>query len=360
MNSFTNTMLTVMLGWLRTLLNAVSGLLTSDSSTVFLDFMRSSWRVIFIVLCIGGFALDKIVYIIRWRPKPIWLRRRRRQKNVRPYRDPYAQPLYDGSGMPQDGARQDAYDAAYADPYAQPYAQPYTQTYAAAYAQPNDDPYADPYTAGAPYAGEAQTRQYQIQPAQYRPEGAETQVYQPYATPQYAPQAMQEEYVDGQAAARWEEDAQTQGFAPVQEERQRFAFGMEPSFGSAQNEPAYTYHPDAMRTFAPPQQAQAEYLPDPYAPPAYAPPQEDAFGAETPFDGENENPRFRPFAERGGDPGAAAKTRGLSTVAKKARSLFNPEEAYESLTYQDLQPAVDRSKAFHAPVYPEKKPEGDA
>jgi hypothetical protein len=86
----------------------------------------------------------------------------------------------------------------------------------------------------------------------------------------------------------------------------------------------------------------------------------DAFGGVPPADGQDQSPYFRPFSDRGGEPYAAAKPRGLGTVAKKARNLFNPENAYESMTYQDLQPTVDVSQAFHAPVYPEKKPEGDA
>ena len=78
MNSFTNTVLTLMLGWLRTLLNAARDFISSDSSTAFFDFFRNNWRILFLVLCIGGFALDILVYLIRWRPSPIWSRRRAR------------------------------------------------------------------------------------------------------------------------------------------------------------------------------------------------------------------------------------------------------------------------------------------
>ena len=47
MNGFTNAILTLLLGWLRTLLNAVWSLFSSDSGSGLLAFLRENWKLIF-------------------------------------------------------------------------------------------------------------------------------------------------------------------------------------------------------------------------------------------------------------------------------------------------------------------------
>jgi hypothetical protein len=323
MNSFTNTILTLLLGWLRTLLNAARDFISSDSSTAFFTFFRNNWRVLFLVLCVGGFVLDKIIYLIRWRPSPIWIRRHARRVKHRPQPDTYDLPEFNDDA-------------------------PIFQT--------NDY---EPVSVPA-YPDAAPTMQYQPQTPQYARQTIDSQpTYPPYAAaPQYAPDAVQNDYTANETTS-WN-GAPQEPFAPAQEQQQRFAFGMEPSFGSAQSEPAYSYQRDAVPSFAPPRYAQEKPRADLYAPPsAYEQPAElyqDAPAAAYP----ESNPYFRPFTDRGGDPYAPPKSKRLGTVAKKARSLLQADEANESLTYQDLYPAVDVSKSFHSPVYPEKKPKGDA
>jgi hypothetical protein len=331
MNSFTNTVLTLLLGWLRTLLNAARDFVSSDSSTAFFNFFRNNWKIIFLVLCVGGFVLDKIVYLIRWRPRPIWLRRRvRRAVRAAAPQEAYDLPEFD-----------DDSPAIPADDY-----------------EPAED-----YT----YANAAPTVQYQLQSQQgYDPrqQAYTTQLAYPlYAAPQYAPEVAQPVYPEADAPLDRDDTQQWQPIAPADAAPPRYAFGMAPSFGSAQSEPAYGYHPDMMQSFAPPQYAQETRPADSYAPPVYdqaADPYAEDYAEATPPTYPEASPQFRPFSDRGEETFAPPGARRRDMVAKKARDLLNPDEAYESLSYQDLQQTVDVTKAFRSPVYPEKKTEGDA
>ena len=65
MNGFTNAILSLLLGWLRSLFNAVWSILGSDHSNSLITLLREQWKSIFFVLLIGGFAVDRIIYLIR-------------------------------------------------------------------------------------------------------------------------------------------------------------------------------------------------------------------------------------------------------------------------------------------------------
>lgn len=332
MNSFTNTILTLLLGWLRTLLNAIRDFVSSDSSTAFFDFFRQNWRALFLVLCIVGFSLDIVVYLARWRPRMLSRRRRRR-------RAPEHAPLpeaYDGGDYGPDYGTED--EIAYAaDSPAIP-----TREYAPAFDDPENG------------YGAAPTAQYQIQSRQNTQTQNVPPATLPYTTPYFAPEANA--YRESAPALYTDSPAPDAPYTADQP--QRFAFGMAPSFGSAQSEPpAYHYQRDAAPSFAPPQYAQDYGPADSFAPPGGKP-----AGGEPmePQAYDSPSPYFRPFSDRGEPRFSPQRTRGLGAVAKKARTLFNADEAYDSMSYQDLQPTVDVSKAFHSPVYPEKKNEGDA
>ncbi|MFH1513082.1 MAG: hypothetical protein ABIG45_06980, partial [Bacillota bacterium] len=276
------------------------------------------------------YVLDKIVYLIRWRPRPIWLRRHAKRKRYDPQpQEDYGFPEYDADAPV---ITVDDYDPA----------------------------------SEYPYADAAPTVQYQIQSQQAPPLYEDRPADLPYTTPFFAPEAAHNAYHSGEAPPRWDEETQGQPFAPaapaapVTDSRQRFAFGMAPSFGSAQSEPAYSYHRDAAPSFAPPQYAQDFRPEEAFAPPIVDDPYMEETEDVPPPAFQQPSPFFRPFSDRGADTYSPSKTKGLGAVAKKARNLLNADEAYESLTYQDIQPTVDVSKAFHSPVYPEKKPEGDA
>ena len=340
MNSITNTILVLLLGWLRTLLNVARDFISSDSSTVWFTFFRNNWKIIFLILCVGGFVLDKLVYLIRWRPQPIWLRRRIRHKPLsRPQQD-YNSGYYDEASGQNSTA------------YTPPDDYPSEDTY-------NQAAYTDVYTPEVNYPDSVYppTVQYQIQSGQYTEETRRVPL--PYTTPHFAPEASQSDYHEAETPPHWDEASKGHTFAPAADSHQ-FAFGMAPSFGSAQSEPTYHYPQTTPLDFAPPQAPPDYYDEQAYAQPAAPKPLLYKDVPAPPPESQEATPYFRPFSDRDETSFAPPKSTKLGSVARKARSLFGAEEAYQDLRYQDLQPSVDVSKAFHSPVYPKQKPEGDA
>ena len=348
MNSFTNTMLTVMLGWLRTLLNAVSGLLTSDSSTAFLDFFRSSWRVIFIVLCIGGFALDKIVYIIRWRPKPRWLRRRKRQKEHTPVPGSvFADALrrrqcWCAAGRLRAGSR----------------TKPLCRSVCCRRAvyRRHENPTIPDTARAIPAAG------------------ADTQMYQPYATPQYAPEVCRKRLRTPASLHSGMTMRRHRVSSPRSGKRTRAHRASSPyrrkgsGLRSAWNRRLVRQRTNPLiriiRTRSEPLPRQSRHRRNSRRNPMRRPRMSQCLTTHSaaclrPM-GRIKARTSAPFPTGEASRMPRLNRAGLARLPRRARNLFNPENAYESMTYQDLQPTVDVSQAFHAPVYPEKKPEGDA
>ena len=95
MNGLANAILTLLLGWLRSIVDRVWSLINSDSGSRFLGFLSENWLTILLVLGAGGFVLDKIIYLIRWRPFSV-RRRRREQQELAESGDGYwpQQPAY--------------------------------------------------------------------------------------------------------------------------------------------------------------------------------------------------------------------------------------------------------------------------
>ncbi|HPJ01357.1 MAG TPA: hypothetical protein PKU80_00760 [Candidatus Limiplasma sp.] len=326
MNSFTNTILTLLLGWLRTLLNAARDFFSSDSSTAFFAFFQANWRLLFLVLCIVGFSLDIIVYLVRWRPRPAWRRKRAKRKHAAPPvapAEPYGFDDWDTLSSPAATTQ---------------------------YAPIPKVPYNE-------YAAEP-TMKYNIPSRQAVPPMNTAPATIPYTTPYYAPEANA--YQEQIPQLYTDEPIPDLAQQTIGGRKQSLAFGMPPSFGSAQSEPAYHYPVDNAPTFAPPQYAYGYEPADPAAPPL--PAEQVNVGAEVrePQSFVQPSPNFRPFSDRGEADFSPPKARGLGAVAKRARNLLNSDEASDALTYRDFQPTVDVSQAFHSPVYPEKKPEGDA
>ena len=83
MNGFANAILTLLLSWMRVLINDLWRLLSSEDAGILYRFLAANWKLVVLILCAGGFVIDRIVYLIRWRPYYVWssklgrLRRRR-------------------------------------------------------------------------------------------------------------------------------------------------------------------------------------------------------------------------------------------------------------------------------------------
>lgn len=72
MNGFANAILTLLLSWMRVLVNDLWRLLSSEDAGLFYRFLAANWKVIVLILCAGGFVIDRIIYLIRWRPYYVW------------------------------------------------------------------------------------------------------------------------------------------------------------------------------------------------------------------------------------------------------------------------------------------------
>ena len=130
MNGFANAILTLLLSWMRVLVNDLWRLLSSEDAGLFYRFLAANWKVIVLILCAGGFVIDRIIYLIRWRPYYVWSSRLGRLKRARaarhgdvypeedaipPEEEPSSSPDGQEVPFPDDSASYapDAFDQAY-------------------------------------------------------------------------------------------------------------------------------------------------------------------------------------------------------------------------------------------------------
>ncbi len=118
MNGLANAILTLLLSWLRIIINRIWSLVNSETGNRFFAFLAEHWLTILLVLGVGGFIVDKIIYLIRWRPFSVRRKRREQQELWESYeaypQDPTpAQPMYDPNYYarpePQPAYQQDFY-----------------------------------------------------------------------------------------------------------------------------------------------------------------------------------------------------------------------------------------------------------
>ena len=123
MNGFANAILTLLLSWMRVLVNDLWRLLSSEDAGLFYRFLAANWKVIVLILCAGGFVIDRIIYLIRWRPYYVWSSRLGRLKRARtarhgdvyPEEEPSSSPDGQEVSFPDDSASHapSAFDQAY-------------------------------------------------------------------------------------------------------------------------------------------------------------------------------------------------------------------------------------------------------
>lgn len=411
MNGFANAILTIMLGWLRSFLAAAWTMLGSESGGAFMTFLRNNWKLIFLILCVGGFVVDRVIYLLRWRPYYVWQARRQRRRQrwaeppeedgYAPYEPPEAEPYLqeDDPGFAAGGTTRYTRPAPpppYAPGYAQGgesmpgpntqrgYATPrpgpdgpqaYTRTgqgwsATGAYAPQAAYPAAYPPPRSAPPARNPQATRGPLPQAPFSPQASFAPTasyaavrYQPLET---EPLAAEPRFDDDLAAWAAPQSAYDD-FAPALAPGRNPAQGMRPSFGSPQPEPPGYLHAVQPTPTAQPQQPAPR-------PDAAAEPVHPGLDLETiqqniglggpgapdvaPRRGENPYARFAPFPNAAqAEP--AAKPRGLGTLARKARSLMGGDDERDRPTIRDLQPTVDVKNAFREPVYPKKPTESE-
>ena len=91
MNGFTNSLLSVLLSWVRSLVGNLWSFAGSDGGGSFYNFMAAHWLTVVVVLCAGGFVVDRLIYLIRWRPYYVWGSKLRRLLGAR-HREAQAPP----------------------------------------------------------------------------------------------------------------------------------------------------------------------------------------------------------------------------------------------------------------------------
>ena len=72
MGSFANSVFSVLLGWVRSAVSWLWTLLTDAENGGLLAWLAANWRALAIFICVGGMAIDLIVYLARWQPYKVW------------------------------------------------------------------------------------------------------------------------------------------------------------------------------------------------------------------------------------------------------------------------------------------------
>lgn len=310
MNGFVNTVLSLMLSWIRALISNLWVLLNSEDGGAFFQFFSAHWLTLVAGLCVVCVLVDVIVYFFRWRPDYVWASKWRRLRRGRSRRSAKAR----ASQAPQP---QEAF-------YAYPQ-------------QPVSEP--APTTAYAPLQSPTMV---------YAPAAQPTQVWQPA-------QELEEALLDD--AALWENDLLESDW--IAEEPQ-------PAASTSAPEPL-TYFRDVQAGFAPAVAPEQLYQPSR----SYQPPVQEAEEAPVHPGLDEETfrqsvgleetpdapapvlraPVFRPFtvtAEPKPDPQSQG---AFQRFAQRARDFMTMDD--ERKTIHDLQSSVDVSQAFHEPVYPQ-------
>lgn len=77
MGTLTDSLFTVLMSWVRGLVNALWALFSSDHTTA-LEFLGKNWLLIAAVMIAAGLVIDWIIWLLRWQPYHLWAQRVRR------------------------------------------------------------------------------------------------------------------------------------------------------------------------------------------------------------------------------------------------------------------------------------------
>lgn len=72
MGSFSNTVFSILLGWIQVLVSMIWSAFTAEGGTSVLQFIGNNWILITVILCAVGLAADFTVYLFRWQPYKVW------------------------------------------------------------------------------------------------------------------------------------------------------------------------------------------------------------------------------------------------------------------------------------------------
>jgi hypothetical protein len=79
MGNFADTLFGVLLGWAKGAVAWLWGAVTNEGGSGLVSWVLDHWLLLLILLCLGGMAIDLVVYIIRWQPYRVWQSYRERR-----------------------------------------------------------------------------------------------------------------------------------------------------------------------------------------------------------------------------------------------------------------------------------------
>ena len=101
MNAFADTLLSILFGWLRTLVEGIWSASSSGRFQRLFVWLGDNWYWVLIALCILCTVMDYLIWLIRWRPYIIWRNKLRRLFNRKDRADAQFAQGYD-SGVDVD------------------------------------------------------------------------------------------------------------------------------------------------------------------------------------------------------------------------------------------------------------------
>lgn len=82
MRGFTQTLVNALFGWIRILVEGIWDLLSSNETQKWVQWVADNWMTLVVFLCFCGVVLDYIVWFLRWRPYYVWASSMRRMRRL--------------------------------------------------------------------------------------------------------------------------------------------------------------------------------------------------------------------------------------------------------------------------------------
>jgi len=94
MGAFADSLFSVLMSWVRALVNSLWALLSSDRTTI-LEFLGRHWLMIVVILIAAGLLIDWMIWMIRWKPYALRSRMRKaREKEEEEEIDALAKEMF--------------------------------------------------------------------------------------------------------------------------------------------------------------------------------------------------------------------------------------------------------------------------
>ncbi len=81
MGTFADSLFTVLMSWVRALVNAFWALFSSEHTTL-LEYLGKNWLMIAVVIIAAGLMIDWIIWLLRWQPYHLWAQRARKVLHI--------------------------------------------------------------------------------------------------------------------------------------------------------------------------------------------------------------------------------------------------------------------------------------